>query len=102
MHQRKNTGASHRKQRHGLRKSVNRVTPCLPKQRKDRRDQRSGMTDTDPPDKVHDGEAPPDRDIDAPNPSTFNEQIAERDHQHVHQREHDQETEDPSQRDGPL
>ena len=35
-------------------------------QQQNRRDQRAGVADTDPPDEVDDGEAPADRDVDAP------------------------------------
>ena len=40
--------------------------PLLAQQQQDRRDQRAGVADADPPDEVDDVEAPADRDVDAP------------------------------------
>jgi len=50
--------------------------------------------------KVDDGESPTDRNIDAPDPRTFDEQVSQAHHQHVHHPEHDQEADDPSERYG--
>ena len=48
------------------------------KQQQDRRDQRAGVADADPPDEVDDGEAPGDRDVDAPDADALDEQVGER------------------------
>ena len=65
MH-REHAGAGHGEQRHRLGKAVDRVAPALLEQQQNRRNQRAGVADTDPPDEVDDGEAPADRNVDAP------------------------------------
>ena len=47
---------------------------CL-QQQQDRRDQRAGVADADPPDEVDDVEAPADRDVDAPDADALDEQV---------------------------
>jgi hypothetical protein len=54
------------KQRHGFGETVDRIAPRLIQQQQNRRDQRSGVADTDPPDEVDDREAPADRNVDTP------------------------------------
>src|ERR1700733_9315041 len=55
---RENSGASHSEQSHGFGETVNRITPRLPQQQQNRRDQRAGVANADPPYKVDDGKAP--------------------------------------------
>ena len=66
MQERKEAGAGDREQRHRFGEAVDRGAPVLPQQQQDRGDQRAGMADADPPDEVDDGEAPADRNVDAP------------------------------------
>src|SRR5579859_1061112 len=56
------------------------------------------MSDTDPPDKVDDGEAPADGDVDAPNAGALHEQVAEREQQHHRDQETGSEADDPPKR----
>src|SRR5580698_2562773 len=67
-------GLSDREQRHGFGKSIDRGTPVLFQQQQNRRDQRSSVADTDPPDEVDDGKAPGHRDDNAPNTDALIEQ----------------------------
>ena len=59
-------GAGDGEQRHRLGEAVDRRAPRLPEQQQDRRDQRAGVADADPPDEVDDVEGPADRDVVAP------------------------------------
>src|SRR6266851_4414816 len=59
------------------------------------------MADTDPPHEVDDREAPADGDIDAPNASSFNKQVAEREQQHHRHEEASSEADDPPERGRP-
>ena len=102
MSQREGSGAHDRKQRHRFRETVDRVAPGLPQQRQNGGDQRPGVADTDPPDEVDDGKAPPDGDVDTPDPDAFQKKVAEDPGQHIQHAEHDQEAEDPSQRNRAL
>jgi hypothetical protein len=58
MYQRKQAGAGNRKQRHRFGKAIDRLTPLLPKQQENRRNQRPCMADADPPDEIDDIESP--------------------------------------------
>ncbi len=71
---REHAGAGDGEQRHGFRKSVDRRAPVLFQQQQNRRDQRAGVADTDPPHEVDDGEAPGHRDDDAPHSDALVEQ----------------------------
>src|SRR6266576_2953289 len=59
------------------------------------------MPDTNPPYEVDDRETPADGDIDAPNASTFDKQVAEREQQHHDHQEAGSETDDPPERGRP-
>src|SRR5260370_29315428 len=59
------------------------------------------MPNTDPQHEVDDREAPADGDIDAPNPGSFNKQVAEREQQHHGYKEARSETNDPPERGRP-
>ena len=58
--------ARHREDRHRLGEAADRHAPLLLEQQQDRRDQRAGVADADPPDEVDDVERPADRDVVAP------------------------------------
>ena len=66
VNQREHAGADHGKNRHGLRETADRVTPALLEQQQNRRNQRAGMADADPPHKIDDGKAPGHRLRDCP------------------------------------
>src|SRR2546422_842701 len=91
-------GTGHRKQSHGLRKPVDRITPRLPQKQKNCRNQSAGVTDSNPPHEVDDGEAPPHWDIHAPNAYAPHEQIADGVQHHHRDQERDAEAEEPSHR----
>src|SRR5712664_2449796 len=59
------------------------------------------MPDPNPPYEVDDREAPSDGDIDAPNASTFNKQVAEREQQHHRHEEAGSEADNPPERGRP-
>ena len=96
MQDREEPGAGDGEQRHRLGEPVDRRPPRLLEQQQDRRDQRAGVADADPPDEVDDGEAPADRDVDAPDADALHQQIGDRDHQHVREREREQEPDPPA------
>ena len=77
MDQREQASLHDREYGHGLSKAVDGGAPALLEQQKNRGDQRSGVANTDPPDKVDDGEAPANRNIDAPDASALEEEIAD-------------------------
>src|ERR1700675_1356456 len=60
------------------------------------------MADTDPPHEVHDREAPADGDVDAPNASSFDKQVAEREQQHHGHQEAGSEADNPPERGRPC
>ena len=81
-----NSGAHHREDGHRLRRAVNRSAPALAQQEKDRRDERSGVADADPPDEVDDRPPPHDRMVQAPNAHSRRNEVA--DHRHQHREQH--------------
>ena len=74
---RENRRAHHREERHRFRRAVDRRAPLLPEQEQDRRDQRSGVTDTDPEHEVGDVPRPADRMIQSPDADAGRNLIAE-------------------------
>ena len=78
VQQREQAGAGDGEQRHRLGEAVDRRAPLLVQQQQDRRDQRAGVADADPPDEVDDGEAPGDRDVDAPDADAREQQVGDR------------------------
>ncbi len=88
-------GAGHGEERHRLGEAVDRGPPLLAQQQEDRRDQRAGVADADPPDEVDDVEAPADRDVDAPDPHPLGEEDGDRPEEHHDQREGDAEAQVP-------
>ena len=87
--------AHHREDRHRLGEAADRHAPLLPEQQQDRRDQRPGMADADPPDEVDDVKAPADGDVDAPQPDALEQNEGEGEQEHLHHAEGDQEPEQP-------
>src|ERR1043165_1450991 len=84
---RKDAGDAGGEERHCLGEAVDRRAPALAQQQQDRRDERAGVADADPPDEVGDGEAPGDRDVDAPDADAAHEEIADRaDERHAAER----------------
>ena len=66
MEDREQSGDRYRKKRHRLGEPTDRGAPGLPRKDQQRRDQRAGVADADPPDIVRDGIAPHDAGVDAP------------------------------------
>ena len=95
MQHREHARAHHREKRHGFGEAVDRIAPRLIQQQQNRRDQRAGVADTDPPDEVDDRESPADRDVDAPDADALDEQPGRRGHQQLQHAERDQKAEDP-------
>ena len=99
--QREDAGAGDGEERHRFGEPVDRRAPVLLEQQQDRRDERAGVADADPPDEVDDREPPADRDVDAPDPGAFEEQPGDRHQQHHRQHEADEEAEEPAVRMAP-
>ena len=97
VHQREQQRAGDREQRHRFREAVDRSAPVLLEQQQDRRDQRAGVADADPPDEVDDREAPADRDVDAPDPGALDQQVGQRQAEHRHPHQADEEPEEPAE-----
>ena len=93
---REDPGAHDREDRHRLGEAVDRLPPLLPEEEQDRRDQRAGVTDADPPDEVGDREPPGDRDVDPPDADADVEQHRDRHREQRDQAEPDREAEEPS------
>ena len=96
--QREDARAHDREDRHAFREAVDRRPPALFEQQQDRRDQRAGVADADPPDEVDDREAPADRDVDAPDPRALDQQPGHGHAQHAHDHEADGHDDEPGQR----
>ena len=94
--QREHRRAGDREQRHRFGEAVDRRAPVLLEQQQDRGDQRAGVADADPPHEVDDVERPADRDVVAPDADALEQQVAERDHQHVDEQEADAEKDEPA------
>src|SRR5215831_4053410 len=92
----KDPGCRDGKQRHRFREAVDRVAPCLPQQQENGGDQRSGITNTDPPHEVDDGEAPSDGDGHAPDANPLQKEVAHGVEQHHRGHEGDAESDEPS------
>ena len=93
--QREHQRAGDREERHRFGEAVDRRPPVLLEQQQDRRDQRAGVADADPPDEVDDVERPADRDVVAPDADALQEQVADRHQQEVQEQEPDQRRDDP-------
>ena len=96
VEEREEPGAHDGEDRHRLGEAVDGLPPLLAEEEQDRRDQRAGVTDADPPDEVRDREAPGDRDVDAPDADADGEQRRDRHHEQREEAEPDRETEEPS------
>src|ERR1019366_8489801 len=97
VQQREHAGAGYGKQRHGFGETVDGIAPGLLQQQQNGRDQRAGVTDTDPPDEVDDGEAPAYGDVDTPDADANQEQVSNRRHQNRHQAHADGQARQPAQ-----
>ena len=75
MQQWKKSGARHRKEGHGLGEPVDRRAPFLGHQQEDRRDESARVTNSNPPNKIHNRESPGDRNIHAPNANAAIKQV---------------------------
>ena len=80
VQQREQPGAHDREEGHRLGEPVDARPPLLVEQQQDRRDQRAGVADADPPDEVDDREAPGHRDVDAPDADADDQQVADPEH----------------------
>src|SRR5690606_24665363 len=67
-------------------------------EQQNRRDQRAGVADTDPPDEVDDGKTPADRVVDAPDAGALEHQVDQRHQQELQDAEADQEADEPAER----
>ncbi len=101
MQQREHAGASDGKQRHGFGEAVDRVAPGLLQQQQNGRDQRTGVTNTDPPDEIDDGEAPSHGNFNSPDANAHQKQVSDRRHQERHQAHADGQARQPAQADRP-
>ncbi len=90
VHEREDGRARHREERHRLGEAIDRRSPLLVEQEQDRRDERAGVTDPDPPDQVDDREAPAHGVVDAPDTRPFHEQVSQRVEEHHRQQETDE------------
>ena len=96
VEEREEPGAHDGEDGHRLREAVDGLPPLLAEEEQDRRDQRAGVTDADPPDEVRDREAPGDRDVDAPDADADGEQRRDRHHEQREEAEPDREAEEPA------
>jgi len=97
VHDRVETGARHREQRHRLGEAVDGVAPILSQEQQDGRDERAGVADPDPPDEIGDVPAPADRNVHSVDPHARQEQMPER-----AEKEHDQEEGDAERGEPPA
>ena len=93
---RKHPRAEHGENGHGFGGAVDGRAPLLMQQQQNRGDQRAGVADPDPPDEIHDGEAPSDGDVYAPNPHANGEEDGDRIEKHQQQQKGDGESQKPS------
>jgi hypothetical protein len=75
VHPREDGGANDRKKSHRFRSAVNRGPPPLASEKKNRGNQRSGVTNTDPEDEIGNIPCPTDGDVVPPNPDSGKQQI---------------------------
>ena len=90
--------AGHGEDRHRFSEAADRHAPLLLEQQQNRRNQRAGVADADPPDEVDDVERPADRDVVAPDADPLEDQVAQGHVQHTGAAETDQEQSDPAKR----
>ena len=92
------TSATYGKQGHRFRKPVDRSAPRLEEQKQDRRDKCARVSDSYPPDEIHNRVSPGDRNIDTPDADPFPKQPRDSDQKHHKQQERDDETHPPRPR----
>ena len=90
MQHREHAGAHHGKQCHRFCEAVDSIAPGLVQQQQDSRNQRAGVADTDPPDKVDDRKTPTYRDVNAPYADALNDEPCGTCHQVLQDRERNQ------------
>src|SRR2546430_1656362 len=83
VHEREHARTHDGEQRHRLGSAIDRGTPALLQEQKNRGDQSAGVTDTDPPDEIDDRKSPAHRMRNPPNTGAFPEQVTEGEHQNV-------------------
>ena len=79
MEDREQPGDRYGEKRHGFGEAADRGAPVLPGEDEQRRDQRAGIADADPPDIVRDGVAPHDAGVDAPDADAGGEEFVDAD-----------------------
>ncbi len=100
VQEREYAGAGDGEERHGLGEAVDRGAPLLMQKQQNRRDQRAGVPDADPPDEVDDREAPADGYVDAPDADAFVKHVGDGEMQDHDQGEGHREADPPAARDG--
>src|SRR4029078_5366614 len=87
---------------HRFRKSIDRRSPLLTKQEKNRGNQCARVTDSDPPNKVEDVDAPRDRNVHAPKADTYKNQVDDRQQHQLEKRKGNRKAKEPRQRSSAL
>ena len=85
-------------ERHRFGEPVDRRAPVLLEEQQNRRDERAGVADADPPHEIDDVERPADRNVVTPDADALEEQVADRDQQHVQEQEGDRRRDHPRDR----
>ena len=98
MNGRKDTGTHHGENGHGFRRTIDRCPPLLPQEKENGGDQRSGMTNTDPPNKVNNSPAPSDGMIQPPDTDTGGNEVTDHDETDQRGRHTDQKGNPPPSR----
>ena len=98
MEDREQTSHRHREQRHRLGETIDRGAPVLTKKQQNGGNQRSSVTDTDPPDEIADGEAPSDGNINPPDADSGGKQVGDGDEQSKRQHKADAKADQPAAR----
>src|SRR5262249_32583438 len=86
------------KDRHRLTEAVDRRAPFLAEQEEDGADERSGVTDTDPPDEVRDVPRPVDRRVISPDAYAGPEEMADSSTEDTREGRRDEESDPPAAR----
>ena len=98
MNRRKDQCTHHGKKGHGLRRTIDGRSPLLPEEKKNGRNKRSGMTDSDPENEVDDCEPPADWIIQSPDAYPIPKQVGDHNNQDHQQHIRDAESPPPSPR----
>jgi hypothetical protein len=95
MYSRKDPCAHHRKNGHGLGRSVDRSAPFLPEQKQDSRDQGPRVANTDPENEIDNRPTPRDRTVQTPDTHTRRDQVSNVDWAKKHHQSTDDESDPP-------